>query len=380
MEESSSSCGCSGGKVNSCANSPPHIQCCLDTCAQELKLDLGFVLDASGSVGISDYRLQLSFTKDLLRRANVGANKTHVGIINYSSRTETLTSLNTDYTLAQKLSSVDRATYFDGGTNTALALREAAQVFSYGRGRRPVTEGVTPVIFVITDGASDNRNATITAAQVLKDQEIILVSVGVGLGPDLVELHAICTPPFSDNYFAISNYNALDQKLNQFTSKSCSEPAPVPSNTTVTVDVGKDKYKFLKVEIVRIGNKIQITVTLFNGDVKLFYSFTNKNPKDPKDFIDYQPKAVNRVETSFEQAVEKLMHHQQTKSNQVTLVIDKLDSDVEFAYIGIKGVEENNKFEVKFDDCALIKCNHGSSLSITSIGVVLMMATRMLLF
>ncbi|CAF2985395.1 unnamed protein product [Rotaria sp. Silwood2] len=316
LEDSSAYCGCSGPKGPPCPNSPKHIRCCVDTCSQELKLDLGFVLDASGSVGSDNFRLQLKFTKDLLRRVNVGANKTHVGIINYSNSFQTLTWLNTEYTLEQKLRQVDQATYFSSSTDTARALQQANVVFSYVRGRRQSAEGVTPVIFVITDGA---------------------MSVGVGTGPNINELHAICTPPASENYFSMSDYNALEQKLNQFTSKSCSEPAAVSSNTTVTIEISKDKYKFLKVEIVTIGNKILITVTLFNGNVKLFYSFINRNPKDPTDFIDYQTRA-NDVDPSlwtqfksyFRQSSQETST---TKSGQITLVIDKPDDNVEFAYI-----------------------------------------------
>ena len=256
--------------------------------------------------------------------------------------------------------------YYGQGTNTYLALQEANLVFSYARGRRNVSEGVTPVLFVVTDGISSNQSATILAAQVLKDQGIIVVSVGVGSQPDLGELHAICTPPVSENYFPISNYGALNQKLSQLTSRSCSAAATVPLNTAVTVDIGRGKYKFLKLEIVRSGNKILINVTLLNGNVALFYSFTNKNPKDPEDFIDYPSKAANP-----EQALEKRIRQPRAKSNQVTLVIEKPNTEVDFAYIGIKGIEENNKFQVQFADCALDKCNHGS---ITSISVSLMIA------
>jgi hypothetical protein len=377
LEDSSTYCGCSGPKGQQCPNSPIHIRCCLDTCSQELKMDLGFVLDASGSVGASNYALQLNFTKDLLRRVNVGPNKTHVGIINYSDVAQTLTWLNTEYVLGQKLQRVDQATYYASSTETALALQQADTVFSYARGRRQSEEGVTPVIFVITDGVSNNQQATIQAANVLKQKNIVLVSVGVGAGPNLAELHAICSPPASENYFAMSNYNALDQKLNQFTSKSCSEPASVSSNTTVTISISKDKYKFLKVEISTIGNKILITATLSNGNVKLFYSFTNRNPKDPADFVDYEIKTRD-VDPSFWTQFKSYFQRSPTKTStakngEVTLVIDKPDANVDFAYIGIKGMEEDNKFKVKFDDCAAVNCikSNASTMKLSIILVII---------
>jgi receptor-type tyrosine-protein phosphatase Q len=337
-------------------------------------MDLGIVLDASGSVGASNYRLQLNFTKNLLLRLNIGPNKTHAGIINYSNLAEVLTWLNTNYTLDQKLRQVEQATYYSSGTNTALALQRADTVFSYSNGRRLSQEGVTPIIFVITDGKSNDQAATIQAANVLKQKGIVLVSVGVGNGPNLAELNAICTPPASANYFAMSDYNALEQKLSQFTSKSCSEPVSIPSNTTVTAEIGKDKYKFIKVEIIIIGKKILITVKLFNGNVKLFHSFTNRNPKDPADFIDYETKTSDSdpsVWTKFKSYFQRSSTKTGTaKNGEATLVIDKPDDNVDVAYIGIKGIEEENKFEVKFDDCDQVVCPK-SSASIMKLSIVL---------
>ncbi|CAF2402720.1 unnamed protein product [Rotaria sp. Silwood2] len=366
LEDSGAYCGCSGERGPQCSDSPRHVRCCLDTCSQELKMDLGFVLDASGSVLLVNYRLQQQFTKDLLRRVDVGYQKTHVGIINYSNDVEVLSWLNTDYELNEKLRRIDNATYFDSGTDTAKALKQANIVFSYEKGRRQPEEGATPVIFVITDGASNNQSATIQAASVLKENDIILISVGVGSGPSLTELHAICTPPASENYFAISNYQALDKKLNQFTSRSCSEPATISSNTTITIEISKDKYKFLKVEIVKVGNKILITATLFNGDIKLFYSFKTRNPKDPAEFIDYQASTRDsnlslwmRLKSYFHQSFKG---RSTAKNRLVTLVIDKPDSDADFVYLGVKGVEKDNTFELKFEDCDNINCNSNASI------------------
>ena len=245
-------------------------------------------------------------------------------------------------------------------TDTASALVNASSVFSYAHGRRRSEEGVTPVIFLITDGASNDQTATIRAAQILKRSGIIIVSVGVGSGPNLAELHAVCSPPPTENYFAISDFTALNQKLNQFTSKTCSEPLPVPSNSTITIEISKDNYKFLKVDIVTIGNKILVTVTLFNGNVKLFYSFTNRNPKDPEDFIDYE-NITSKADSSIWSHIKSYFQRSSMKTTipkngKVTLIIDKPDTNVNFTYIGIKGLEEDNRFQVKFDDCAEVNC------------------------
>ena len=107
-----------------CPNSPKHIRCCFDTCSQDLKMDLGIILDASGSIGSYDYRIELQFTENLLRQVNVGPNRTHVGIINYSSSVQILTWLSTDYTLNNTLRQLNKATYFAGGNRHRFCSRE----------------------------------------------------------------------------------------------------------------------------------------------------------------------------------------------------------------------------------------------------------------
>ncbi|CAF1923851.1 unnamed protein product [Rotaria magnacalcarata] len=284
---------CSAGSIKDLEDSSTYCSCTgsENTCSQDLKMDLGIVLDASGSVGQSNYQLQLNFTKDVIQRVNVGSNTTHVGIINYSTDIQTLTRLNKDYSLVDKLRLVNQAVYYGGGTKTSLALQQIDEIFSYKSGRRK-SEGVTPVIFAITDGASDKENLTIKAANVLKQKGINFGSVGVGDEPRLGELHAICSPPIYENYFAISNYTALEQKLNQFTSKSCSESTSVSSNAT-----------------------------------------------DSADFIDYE--TTRDLPLSRWMQFKSYFHRSSTKPlttkrNHEELIVDKPDKNSEFVYVGVK--------------------------------------------
>ena len=136
LEETGEWCGCSGEQGSICAGGPAHVRCCLGSCSQELKMDLGLVLDASGSIGAADYQIQVNFVEDLLSRVNVGPNKTHVAIIKFSTLAETLTSLKTDYKLNQKIQKLRQGLYTGGGTDTAAALGEANQAFKSTNGLR----------------------------------------------------------------------------------------------------------------------------------------------------------------------------------------------------------------------------------------------------
>jgi hypothetical protein len=58
-------------------------------------------------------------------------------------------------------------------------------------------------------------------------------------------------------------------------------------------------------------------------------------------------------------------------NDEVTLIIDRPDTDVEFVYVGVKGVEDDNKFEVKFDDCENVNCNSNPGLPAMKLSMVL---------
>ena len=76
----------SAGEVGQvCTGGPAHLRCCLGSCSEELKMDLGLVLDASGRIGALDDQKQVPFVEDLLARVNLALNKTHVAMIKFST-------------------------------------------------------------------------------------------------------------------------------------------------------------------------------------------------------------------------------------------------------------------------------------------------------
>ena len=129
LEDSSKLCGCNGPLGLQCPNSPVYVRCCLDPCSSELKLDLGIIIDVDDIIDTENYQLESNFTKDLLRRVNVGPNQTHVVIINYSDSPEILTRLDEDYDIQKKLDKVDQAIYYKDGATTVSALQQAALIF-----------------------------------------------------------------------------------------------------------------------------------------------------------------------------------------------------------------------------------------------------------
>ena len=159
----------------------------------------------------------------------------------------------------------------------------------------------------------------------------------------------MCSPPSSENDFVINDFSALQTKWNELMSKTCTEPAMIPGNTTVLMEVAKDKSKFFQFEVIFSGKKLIIKIRLFTGKVKLFYSFPSRNPKDPAEFLHLKAKSF------FSQLADGL--HLKKSSFEadeefVRQVIDRpADLHTDVVFVGIRSREEENKVEMKLEDC-----------------------------
>ena len=117
------------------------------------------------------------------------------------------------------------------------------------------------------------------------------------------------------------------------TPEPCSELVTVAPNSTITGEVGKDKYKFFKIKVTLVGNQILITVTLLNGNVQLFFSFSNRNPQETQ--WANQTTISTTTVRSF------------TRGRKILLSIDLPATKPDFVFVGVKGVDNANQFEVE---------------------------------
>lgn len=74
-------------------------------------LDLVFVLDGSGSIGLSDFRQTLQFVKDTVNNYEIGPDQTRVGVIQYSSSVIHEFALDTYNTKNDVINAVQRISY-----------------------------------------------------------------------------------------------------------------------------------------------------------------------------------------------------------------------------------------------------------------------------
>ena len=184
-------------------------------------IDLVFVLDTSGSIGTAGFQMVREFTEQISMLLDIGKRRSLVGVILFSNNAIVHFSVTQHTTASTLLPALNPGLPYSGargGTNTqdALTLLRTAGQTGNALDLRP---GYVPIAIVVTDGRSNSRNATLTAASALHASNIYYQVYAVGVsGADLTELNAIASDP--SLVFFTSNFNnatiaALQQNLTQ---------------------------------------------------------------------------------------------------------------------------------------------------------------------
>ena len=187
------------------------------------------MLDASGSIGSSNFVAMKDFVRRIVSNFEIGADKTRVGVIRYDSSASIVIPLGSINNASQLNNSITNVNYTDGGTATHLALNLLDTAFSNAR----TSQGVPQVAVAFTDGKSNSPSLTIQAAQAVHSTGIVVYSFGIGSGVNINELNAIASS--SSNVFVISNFSSSQfaTKLLPLQTSTCTSKHIIYSiNTT----------------------------------------------------------------------------------------------------------------------------------------------------
>ena len=167
-------------------------------------VDVVFIIDSSGSIGSSNFQLIREFVASIATELIKNSPRSSVGVILFDRSAHIHFSLQTYNSLSTLLLAISQLPYNDGGsTNTAEALTLLLSAAQNGTLR--LRDDSIKIAIVITDGHSNNRLATLTAAAALHASNIFDVyAVGVG-GAYLAELEAIASSP--EFVFFTSSFN-----------------------------------------------------------------------------------------------------------------------------------------------------------------------------
>uniref|UniRef100_A0A183FQQ6 VWFA domain-containing protein n=1 Tax=Heligmosomoides polygyrus TaxID=6339 RepID=A0A183FQQ6_HELPZ len=224
-------CKCFAGyvDVSSNANLAPGRVCTLSTVCPVQATDLVFLIDGSGSIGSYIFQTEvLRFLNEFTELFDIAPDKTRVSVVQYSDQIRHEFGLN-EYMDSRSLhDAIKNIDYLTGLTRTGAAIEHVAtEAFSEKRGARPLSQRVTRVGIVITDGRSQD-NVTV-AADNARRQNIQLFAVGVTNHVLQTELEEITGS--KDRTFHVNAFEDLNTRLRSAIQRvTCPQTeAPKPS-------------------------------------------------------------------------------------------------------------------------------------------------------
>ncbi|WAQ94072.1 COCA1-like protein [Mya arenaria] len=146
--------------------------------------DVVFVVDASSSVGLSNFDKVKTFLKNTVSHFNIDQKHTRVALIEFSSQVTLMFHLNDFTDITNLMSGIDNMTY---------------------SGERPM---IPDVAVIITDGLSKYPTLTRRQADHAKDEGITMFVVGVGNETDHQEVRYMASD--DNDLFQVDDYDDLE--------------------------------------------------------------------------------------------------------------------------------------------------------------------------
>ena len=185
-----------------------HGQCCNSRTAfagHPSKIDLVIALDKSGSVGQHNFEIMKSFVEDLTSHFVVSYSATRVAIVTWSTWTTLEFDFNKYINHEGVKKGIARIKYSGGLTATGDALNYIRRnLFSQS------PSDAYKVLFVLTDGKSNKQIYNpVTEAKLLKDSEVEIFTLGIGIHVNDYELAALASEPTGTHKFWLENFGDL---------------------------------------------------------------------------------------------------------------------------------------------------------------------------
>jgi putative chitinase len=312
-------CGCNGETKAGLCQGPANIKCCLEKCGNDL--DLTFVIDSSNSIAPQDFAKSKTLVHSIVSSLHIGEHKTRVAIINYSTTIKIEAYLNSTFDKSELLRKIQRLEQISSNTYTGEALFMCLEVYKAENGMRGMSEGVSKVVLLITDGASNGNVPPGQMAKLLEPMGVNVISIGVGSFINYEELNEIATP---GRVLLVDSFQNVLDAFDDILSLLCSQPAKI-SELTSRISVEKEAYKYFVYSVGYEGNKDRLIVQLSEteGTLEVYGSLGNINPNDNE---------VINLKASFNSFILEI------PSNAT----NKID-----VYIGVKGLAGQNYFKVQ---------------------------------
>uniref|UniRef100_A0A914E7K4 VWFA domain-containing protein n=1 Tax=Acrobeloides nanus TaxID=290746 RepID=A0A914E7K4_9BILA len=202
-----SRCCCSGSSEDTTTSAPATTTTTAFSCDKS-SIDLVFVVDTSGSVGIENFNKTLEALVSIVQNITIGPNddQSHIGLVTFSSSAVKIFGLADHMDTASVQAAIAQTPYTYGGTNIESGMNLAIdQVFDQAGDRANSPD----IMIVITDG-QDSSNVT-GAQQTAASKGITVFAVGVGFGVDYNQLIEVAGDPA--RAYNATTFDFLDEIL-----------------------------------------------------------------------------------------------------------------------------------------------------------------------
>ncbi|XP_033759514.1 uncharacterized protein LOC117341760 [Pecten maximus] len=179
------------------------------------RTDVIFLLDASTSIGSSNFILMKYFIKNYTANILLGSNAIQIGIAKFSTNASNEFWLNEHYGALTINPAIDAIVYTSRSTCIAKGLEFVrSNSLTTANGAR---QDASKVIILMTDGQAHDQPAAI--ASTLRAEGVLIACVGIGSGIDMTQLNNIAYN--SSFIFLASDFNVLAQIADTVKGSSC---------------------------------------------------------------------------------------------------------------------------------------------------------------
>lgn len=221
----------------------------------QIKADIVFLLDGSGSVYASDFTKMKTFVTNLV--SSFVGRGTQFAIVQFSSDVKVHYYFDTFNTNGNWRAQINGISQKNGGTRTAGAINHVVQhVFLSARGAR---SDVKKVLIVITDGLSQDNYYLKDAANLAESNNIVRFAIGVGGAFSNTnakkELDTIASSPPSDHVFQVQNFGALEEIRERLQGRIFSIEGSQTSGESLKMEMAQEGFSaaYAPGEIVQMG-------------------------------------------------------------------------------------------------------------------------------
>ena len=198
-------------------------------------VDLGFILDSSGSISKIEHDEEKDFLKQIASHFKISVNGSHEAVISFSANAELVIKLNEHKDQASFEAAVDRIPLTRGYTRIDKALRVAKdELFAESNGAR---KSVSKSLVILTDGSQtpvDGAEDPGEIADELRDEGVNIVVVGIGTQTDPIELDHLAGGAGKSYRAATFECLLKSDFIEQVTTSTC----PKKPNCTSLADIG----------------------------------------------------------------------------------------------------------------------------------------------